>query len=90
MLVVLSIFIVFLFSVFNIFFFEFWYSCGFELYVYYEVVVVIIVFVLIGKLMEECVKGNIFIVICKLMGFQFCVVWVFCEGIEEDILIDQL
>lgn len=68
MLVVFSIFIVFLFSLFNMFYFEFWYSCGLEFYVYYEVVIVIIVFVLVGKLMEEKVKGKIFIVICKLMG----------------------
>ena len=89
-LVALSTSIAFLFSVFNTFFPEFWYSRGLEPHVYYEAAVVIIAFVLTGKLMEERAKGNTSTAIRKLMGLQPRVARVLREGIEEDILIDQL
>lgn len=89
-LVALSTSIAFLFSVFNTFFPEFWYSRGLEPHVYYEAAVVIIAFVLTGKLMEERAKGNTSTAIRKLMGPS--PVWpeCFAKGQEEDILIDQL
>lgn len=89
-LVALSTSIAFLFSVFNTFWPEFWYSRGLEPHVYYEAAVVIIAFVLTGKLMEERAKGNTSSAIRKLMGLQPRVARVVREGIEEDILIDQL
>lgn len=58
-LVALSTSIAFMLSVFNTFFPEFWYNRGLEPNVYYEVPVVVIAFILTGKLMEERVKGNI-------------------------------
>lgn len=66
--VVLSMGIVYFFSVFNILFMEVWYSKGLYVYVYFEVVMVVIVFILFGKLFEENVKGNIFFVLKKLIG----------------------
>lgn len=58
-LVALSTSVAFLLSVFNTFYPEFWYSRGIEPNVYYEVTVVIITFILTGKLIEERVKGNL-------------------------------
>ena len=89
-LVALSTSIAFLFSAFNTFFPEFWYSRGLEPHVYYEASVVIIAFVLNGKLMEERAKGNTTAAIKKLMGLQPKVARVLRNGIEEEILIDQL
>lgn len=89
-LVALSTSIAFLFSVFNTFFPQFWYARGLEPHVYYEAAVVIIAFVLTGKLMEERAKGNTSSAIRKLMGLQPRVARVLRGGVEEDILIDQL
>lgn len=89
-LVALSTLIAFLFSVFNTFFPGFLYSRGLEPHVYYEAAVVIIAFVLTGKLMEERAKGNTSSAIKKLMGLQSRVARVLRGGVEEDILIDQL
>lgn len=89
-LVALSTSIAFLFSAFNTFFPEFWYSRGLEPHVYYEASVVIIAFVLTGKLMEERAKGNTSTAIKKLMGLQPKVARIVRNGIEEEVLIDQL
>lgn len=89
-LVALSTSIAFLFSVFNTFYPEFWYNRGLEPHVYYEAAVVIIAFVLTGKLLEERAKGNTSTAIKKLMGLQPKIARVVRGGIEEEILIDQL
>ncbi len=89
-LVALSTSIAFLFSVFNTFFPEFWHSRGLEPHVYYEASVVIIAFVLTGKLMEERAKGNTSAAIRKLMGLQPKVARALRNGVEEDILIEEL
>lgn len=89
-LVALSTSIAFLFSVFNTFFPEFWYSRGLEPHVYYEAAVVIIAFVLTGKLMEERAKGNTSAAIKKLMGMQPKIARVLRGGVEEAIPIEQL
>ena len=89
-LVALSTSIAFLFSAFNTFFPEFWYDRGLEPHVYYEASVVIIAFVLTGKLMEERAKGNTSTAIKKLMGLQPKVARIVRNGIEEEVLIDQL
>ena len=89
-LVALSTSIAFLFSVFNTFFPEFWYARGLEPHVYYEASAVIIAFVLTGKLMEERAKGNTSTAIRKLMGMQPKIARVLRNGVEEEILIEQL
>ena len=89
-LVALSTSIAFLFSVFNTFFPDFWYSRGLEPHVYYEAAVVIIAFVLTGKLMEERAKGNTSTAIRELMGLQPKIARVVRNGKEEDIPLEQL
>lgn len=89
-LVALSTSIAFLFSVFNTFFPEFWYDRGLEPHVYYEASVVIIAFVLTGKLMEERAKGNTSTAIRKLMGMQPKTARVLSNGVEEEIMIERL
>ncbi|ERI85495.1 copper-exporting ATPase [Bacteroides pyogenes F0041] len=89
-LVALSTSIAFLFSMFNTFFPEFWYSRGLEPHVYYEASAVIIAFVLTGKLMEERAKGNTSAAIRKLMGMQPKVARIVRNGTEEEILIEEL
>ena len=51
---------------------------------------VIIAFVLTGKLMEERAKGNTSTAIRKLMGMQPKVARVLRNGVEEEILIENL
>ena len=89
-LVALSTSIAFLFSLFNTFYPEFWYSRGLEPHVYYEAATVIIAFVLVGKLMEEKAKGKTSTAIRKLMGLQPRTARVVKDGREEDILIAEL
>ena len=89
-LVALSTSIAFLFSVFNTFFPDFWYNRGLEPHVYYEAAVVIIAFVLTGKLMEERAKGNTSTSIRKLMGLQPKKARVVRDGKELDVPLDQL
>lgn len=79
-----------MFSLFNTFYPEFWYSRGLEPHVYYEAATVIIAFVLVGKLMEEKAKGKTSTAIRKLMGLQPRAARVVKDGREEDILIADL
>lgn len=89
-LVALSTSIAFLFSAFNTFFPNFWIQRGVEPHVYYEASVVIIAFVLTGKLMEERAKGNTSEAIKKLMGMQPKTARVVRGDSEVDILVGQL
>ena len=69
-LVALSTGIAYLFSVFNLFFPEFWLSRGIEPHVYFEASSVIIAFIMLGRLLEERAKRNTSSAIRKLMGLQ--------------------
>lgn len=89
-LVALSTSIAFLFSLFNTFFPQFWQARGLEPHVYYEASAVIVAFVLTGKLMEERAKGNTSNAIRKLMGMQPKSARVLRNGVEEEVLIEQL
>lgn len=89
-LVALSTSIAFIFSVFNTFFPDFWYDRGLEPHVYYEASVVIIAFILTGKLMEERAKGNTSAAIKKLMGLQPKTAHLMRDGVEIEIPIEQL
>ena len=62
--------VAYLFSVFNLFFPDFWLSRGIEPHVYFESASVIIAFILLGRLLEEKAKGNTSQAIKKLMGLQ--------------------
>ena len=69
-LVACSTGIAWLFSVFNLFFPEFWLSKGLQPHVYFEASSVIVAFILLGRLMEERAKGKTSSAIEKLMGLR--------------------
>ncbi|SEA43286.1 heavy metal translocating P-type ATPase [Pedobacter hartonius] len=69
-LVALSTGISYLFSVFNTFYPEYWHSKGIHPHVYYEAAAVVIVFIMLGKLLEENAKSNTSSAIKKLIGLQ--------------------
>lgn len=89
-LVALSTGIAYLFSVFNIFFPQFWESKGLEAHVYFEASGVIIAFILIGKMLEERAKGNTSSAIKKLMGLQPDTVTVFKNNIPTEVSISEV
>ncbi|RYE52072.1 MAG: cation-translocating P-type ATPase, partial [Sphingobacteriales bacterium] len=57
-LVALSTGIAYLFSIFNTFYPEFWHQRGLHPHVYFEAAAVVIVFIMLGKLLEERAKSN--------------------------------
>ena len=59
-----------MFSLFNLFFPQFWLARGIEPHVYFEASSVIIAFILLGRLLEERAKRNTSAAIRKLMGLQ--------------------
>jgi Cu2+-exporting ATPase len=69
-LVAMSTGIAFLFSVFNTVFPEFWHRQGLHPHVYFEAASVVIVFIMLGKLLEEKAKSNTSSAIKKLIGLQ--------------------
>ena len=89
-LVALSTGIAFLFSLFNTFYPEFWHSKGIHPHVYYEASAVVIVFIMLGKLLEENAKSNTSSAIKKLMGLQPKTVWIIGENGEEEISISAV
>lgn len=86
-LVALSTGIAFLFSTFNTFFPAFWHSRGLHAHVYFEVAVVVITFILLGKLLEERAKSSTSSAIRKLMGLQPKTVRVIVNGAEHEMPI---
>ena len=81
-LVALSTGTAFVFSVFNTLYPEFWHARGLYPHVYFEASAVVIVFILLGKLLEERAKSNTSSAIKKLIGLQPKTVWL-VEGITE-------
>lgn len=69
-LVALSASIAFLFSLFNMFFAEYWHNQGIHAHLYFESSAVVITFILFGKLLEERAKASASISIKKLIGLQ--------------------
>jgi len=69
-LVALSTAIAFLFSTYSTFFPEFWLSKGLHPPVYFEAASVILVFVSLGKMLEERAKTNTGTALKKLIGLQ--------------------
>ena len=89
-LVALSTGIAYVFSVFNMFFEEFWTSRGLEAHVYFEASGVIIAFILLGKMLEERAKGNTSSAIKKLMGLQPDTVIVFKDDVPTEVSISEV
>ncbi|EAY31518.1 heavy metal translocating P-type ATPase [Microscilla marina] len=69
-LVALSTGIAFVFSLFNTFYPTYWQQKGLAAHVYYEASAVIIVFILLGRLLEEQAKTGTSTAIKKLIGLQ--------------------
>src|SRR5690242_2359541 len=84
-LVALSTGIAYVFSVFNTVFPQYWYRRGIFPHVYFEAAAVIIVFISLGKLLEERAKSNTSSAIKKLMGMQPKTVKVMENGMEREI-----
>lgn len=90
-LVALSTGIAYAFSVFNMFFPDFWHSRGLHAHVYFEAAAVIIAFILLGRLLEENAKGNTSSAIKKLMGLQPKKVTVIsADNFEKQIGVDEV
>jgi Cu2+-exporting ATPase len=89
-LVALSTGIAFFFSAFNTFFPEFWLSRGLEPHVYYEPAAFIIVFISLGKLLEERAKSSTSSAIKKLMGLQPKTVRVIIDGRESEMPVAEV
>ena len=89
-LVALSTSVAYLFSVFNTLFPSYWHSKGLHPHPYFEAAGLIIVFILIGKLMEENAKGNTSEAIKKLIGLQPKTVQIISEGKQKEIAIENV
>lgn len=88
-LVALSTGIAFIFSLFNTFYPEFWHIRGLHPHVYYEAAAVVIVFIMLGKLLEEKAKSNTSSAIKKLIGLQpKTVVRITDDGEQEIAILD--
>lgn len=89
-LVALSTGIAFLFSTFNTVYPEFWHARGLHAHVYFEAAAVIIVFISLGKLLEERAKSNTSSAIKKLIGLQPKTVKVLRNNREEEISVSEV
>ncbi|MBC7567115.1 MAG: copper-translocating P-type ATPase, partial [Pedobacter sp.] len=83
-LVALSTGIAYLFSVFNTLNPEFWHRRGLHPHVYFEAAAVVIVFIMLGKLLEERAKSNTSSAIKKLIGLQPKTVLIVTESGEKE------
>lgn len=89
-LVALSTGIAYLFSLFNTLYPEFWHQRGLHPHVYYEAAAVVIVFIMLGKLLEERAKSNTSSAIKKLVGLQPKTVLVITENGEKEIPLSDI
>nr|WP_294894273.1 heavy metal translocating P-type ATPase [uncultured Pedobacter sp.] len=89
-LVALSTGIAYLFSVFNTLYPEFWHQRGLHPHVYFEAAAVVIVFIMLGKLLEERAKSNTSSAIKKLIGLQPKTVLVITEDGEKEVSISDV
>lgn len=89
-LVALSTGIAYLFSLFNTFYPEFWHRRGLHPHVYFEAAAVVIVFIMLGKLLEERAKSNTSSAIKKLIGLQPKTVLIVTENGEKEISLSDI
>lgn len=89
-LVAMSTGVAYIFSAFNTIYPEFWTSRGLHPHVYFEASSVVIVFISLGKLLEEKAKSNTSSAIKKLMGLQPKTVRIHKDGEEVDIPITEV
>lgn len=89
-LVALSTGIAYLFSLFNTFYPEFWHQRGLHPHVYFEAAAVVIVFIMLGKLLEESAKSNTSSAIKKLIGLQPKTVILVSDNGEKEIELSKI
>ena len=89
-LVALSTGISYLFSVFNTFYPQFWHNRGIHPHVYYEAAAVVIVFIMLGKVLEDNAKSNTSSAIKKLIGLQPKTVVLIIDGTEQEIPVSDV
>jgi Cu2+-exporting ATPase len=89
-LVALSTGISYLFSVFNTIYPQFWLSKGIHPHVYFEASAVVIVFIMLGKLLEENAKSNTSSAIKQLIGLQPATVIRIAGDMEKEITIAEV
>ena len=83
--------IAYLFSLFNLFYPEFWLARGVHPHVYFEAASVIIAFILLGRLLEAKAKANTASAIKKLIGLQPKTVTLLTpEGRQQEVAIEQI
>lgn len=88
-LVAVSTGIAYLFSVFNLFFPDFWLSRGVSPHLYFEAASVIIAFILSGRLLEEQAKQNTSTAIRKLIALQPKTVTIVMANSEKIVPIEE-
>ena len=81
--------IAYLFSLFNLFFPEFWTSRGMEPHLYFESSAVIIAFILLGRTLEDRAKRKTSTAIRSLMGLQPKTVTVITESGEKTVPVES-
>lgn len=86
-LVVLGISVVFVYSLYGIVMI-FLGDISFIMVFYYELVGVILILIILGKYFEVVLKGKILDVIKKLMGLVLKIVYILCDGVEIEVLVD--
>lgn len=89
-LVAVSTFISFVFSVFNTYCGDFWIMRGIEPHTYYDASVMIITFVLTGRLLEERAKNGTASAIRALMGLSPKTAQIIKDGMLKDVPIAML
>ncbi len=89
-LVALSTGIAYLFSVFNTLYPEFWHRRGLHPHVYFEAAAVVIVFIMLGKLLEEKAKSNTSSAIKKLIGLQPKTVLLITGSGEKEVPVSDV
>ena len=89
-LVAMSTFIAFLFSTFSTLFPEFWQSKGIHPPIYFESAAVILVFVSLGKMLEERAKTKTGTALKKLIGLQPKFLTRIVDSLHEEIKLEEV
>jgi len=89
-LVALSTGVAWVFSVFNTLDPQFWLNRGLHPNVYFEAASVVIIFIMLGKLLEEKARSNTSSAIKKLMGLQPKTVRIIKNEQETEVPVDQV
>lgn len=89
-LVAMSTSIAFLFSTFSTLFPDFWHSKGIHPPIYFESAAVILVFVSLGKMLEERAKTKTGTALKKLIGLQPKFLTRIASGMHEEIKLEEV